>query len=64
MAKAKWPWAAVQAYRRQKDCIEHLISERDYWYGMYAQCHKARWWVRARWALVGAAFMWVALRCV
>lgn len=62
MAKATWPWAAVQAYRRQKDYIEHLILEREYWADLCARQTKQLKWVRVRWVvfgiLCGAAAMW------
>lgn len=63
MAKAKWPWAAVQAYRRHKDWIHDLTEEREHWRRLCIQQHKARWGVRIRWALVGAAVAWAVLRC-
>lgn len=62
MVKDKWPWAAVQAYRRHKDCIRHLISERDYWFRMYTRQTQQLKWMRVRWAVFGILWGAAAMR--
>lgn len=62
MAKERWPWAAVQAYRRHKVWINQLTDERDYWYKMLKERDAQLKWVRVRWAVFGILWGAAAMR--